>query len=46
MACDEASMQVEGHVLAVLDGTATYSIEADVLTLTNGDTGLVLRAAE
>jgi heat shock protein HslJ len=46
MACDEASMQVEAQVLAVLDGTAAYSIEADVLTLTNGDTGLVLRAAE
>jgi heat shock protein HslJ len=46
MACDEASMEVEAHVLAVLDGTASYAIEADVLTLTNGDTGLVLRAAE
>lgn len=46
MACDEASMEVEAHVLAVLDGTAAYDIEADVLTLTNGDTGLVLRATE
>lgn len=46
MACDAASMEVEGHVLAVLDGAATYAIEADVLALTNGDTGLVLRAAE
>jgi heat shock protein HslJ len=45
MACDEASMQVEAHVLAVLQGTASYDIEADVLTLTNGDTGLVVRAA-
>jgi heat shock protein HslJ len=46
MACNEASMEVEAHVLAVLDGTASYAIEADVLTLTNGETGLVLRAAE
>jgi heat shock protein HslJ len=45
IACDEASMEVEAHVLRVLDGTATYAIEADVLTLTNGDTGLVLRVA-
>lgn len=46
MACDEASMDVEAHVLQALDGTAAYSIEADVLTLTNGDIGLVLRVAE
>jgi heat shock protein HslJ len=46
MACDDASMEVEAHVLAVLDGTALYEIEAGVLTLTNGDTGLVLRATQ
>jgi heat shock protein HslJ len=46
MACNEASMEVEAHVLQVLAGTATYSIESDVLTLTNGDIGLVLRVAE
>jgi heat shock protein HslJ len=46
MACDDASMDVEAHVLGVLDGTVTYRIAADVLTLTNGDTGLVLRASQ
>ena len=45
MACDEASMEVEAHVLGVLQGTATYEIEADLLTLTNGDLGLTYRAA-
>jgi heat shock protein HslJ len=44
MACDNASMEVEAHVLGVLEGTVAYTIEADVLTLTNGDLGLVLRA--
>ena len=46
MACDELTMEVESQVLAVLDGTVTYEIEADVLTLTNGDLGLTYRAAE
>ncbi|HEU4841352.1 MAG TPA: META domain-containing protein, partial [Ilumatobacteraceae bacterium] len=44
MACDPASNQVEAHVLGVLQGTVPYTIEAGVLTLTNGDTGLMLRA--
>ena len=44
MACDETSMEAEAHVLDVLQGTATYEIEADVLTLTNGDLGLTYRA--
>ncbi len=44
MACDEASNQVEAHVLGVLQGTMPYTIDAAVLTLTNGPTGLVLRA--
>jgi heat shock protein HslJ len=46
MACDDVSMDVETHVLGALHGAVTYGIEADVLTLTNGDTGLVLRATE
>jgi heat shock protein HslJ len=48
LACDEASSQVESHVLAVLQGTVGYTVEADVLTLTNSvqpAQGLVLRAA-
>jgi heat shock protein HslJ len=44
MACDEASMEVEAHVLDVLQGTAAYEIEADLLTLTHGDLGLTYRA--
>jgi heat shock protein HslJ len=46
MACGEPTMEVEAHVLGVVDGTASYEIEAGVLTLTNGDTGLVLRATQ
>ena len=46
MACDEPTMEVEAHVLDVLQGTVTYEIEADVLTLTNGDLGLTYRAAD
>jgi heat shock protein HslJ len=43
MACvDPAGGQVEQQVLAVLTGTATYAIEGDTLTLTNGANGLVL----
>ncbi len=46
MACtDPNGQQVETAVLAVLSGTATYAIDADLLTLTNGANGLVLRAA-
>jgi heat shock protein HslJ len=46
MACDEPTMEVEAHVLNVLQGTVSYAIEADVLTLSNGDLGLTYRAAE
>ncbi len=42
--CDEPAASVEAHVVGVLHGTVTYEIEAGSLTLTNGDTGLVLRA--
>lgn len=46
MACDDASMEVEAHVVDVLQGTVTYDIEADVLTLTNGDLGLTYRPTD
>ena len=46
MACtDPAASATETSVLAVLSGTATSEIAADVLRLTNGTDGLVLRAA-
>jgi heat shock protein HslJ len=45
MACEPTAMSVENAVAAVLAGTATYTIDADVLTLKNGSTGLVFRAA-
>jgi heat shock protein HslJ len=40
----DCEYSVEPHVTKVLDGTATYEIEAGVLTVTNDATGLVLRA--
>jgi len=46
MACDDAVMAVESHVLQVLDGEAEFTIEAARLTLTNGDAGLGLTAVE
>jgi heat shock protein HslJ len=45
MACGEAAMAVEQAVTAVLTGEVVYAIEAGSLTLTNGATGLMLRAA-
>lgn len=45
LGCDEATMQVEAAIVAVLDGTVTYSIDADLLTLTKGDRGLAYRAS-
>ena len=46
MACtDPAAMEVEQIVLASSPGTATYEIEADVLTIRSGTNGLVLRGA-
>ena len=46
MACPEGVMGLEAHVLAVLDGEVTYTIDGDVLTLTNeaAEVGLGLRA--
>jgi heat shock protein HslJ len=47
VACvDPAAAAVEQHVLAVLAGTATVTVEADALTLANGPNGLVARAAQ
>jgi heat shock protein HslJ len=46
MACtDPAGSATETAVLTVLTGTVSSEIEADVLRLTNGANGLVLRAA-
>ncbi len=42
---DPAGQQVEQAVVAVLTGTATYAIDGDTLSLTNGTTALHLRAA-
>jgi heat shock protein HslJ len=42
----DCEYSIESQVTPVLDGTATYEIEADVLTITNDATGLVLRAEE
>jgi heat shock protein HslJ len=44
MACQGEAGEVERDVLTVLDGTVQFTIEADQLTLTNGDAGLVYRA--
>ena len=46
MACaDEAGQQTERSVLAVLDGSVTWSVREHTLTLTKGDHGLVYRVA-
>ena len=42
---DPAATEAEQIVLATLAGTATYEIEADVLTIRSGTNGLVLRGA-
>jgi heat shock protein HslJ len=44
-ACEAGPAMVESAVLGVLEGRVNYTIEADVLTLTNGREGLTLRAA-
>ena len=44
-ACTGPGAALEGAVTAVLQGTVTYHIEADTLTLQAGDLGLTLRAA-
>ena len=45
MACRPDVMTVETAVMTVLSGTAGYTIDADALTLTAGDRGLVFHAA-
>lgn len=45
MACDGPATELERAVTSVLAGTTAYGIEADVLTLDHGGTGLILRAA-
>ena len=45
MACPEAQSSVESAVVGVLDGTVHYSIEADILTIDGGASGLTYRAA-
>ena len=40
------STATEQAMLATLDGTAMYEIDGDVLTLRNGDVGLMLRAGD
>ena len=45
MACAQATMELEFMVAVVLQGTVTFRIEGDQLTLLNGDNGLVLTAA-
>jgi heat shock protein HslJ len=44
MACPQAPMEVENKVTAVLDGTVTYAIDGDSLTLTKGDHGITFQA--
>jgi heat shock protein HslJ len=44
MACMGPAMDVESFVMQVVDGEVRYSIDADTLTLTNGDSMLVYRA--
>lgn len=46
MACDEPLMTQEGVVFKVLDGTASYKIDGDTLTITNAGTALVFKSGE
>ena len=46
MACEEPLMTQEGTVFKVLDGTASYNIDGDTLTITKDGTALVFTAAE
>jgi heat shock protein HslJ len=45
MVCEGPAMEVERVVTEVLAGTVAYLVEADVLTLAHGGSGLILRAA-
>ena len=46
MACEEPLMSQEGIVFQVLDGTATYKIDGDTLTITNAGMALVFQSGE
>lgn len=46
MACEEPLMTQEGTVFKVLDGTASYKIDGDTLTITKDGTALVFTATE
>ena len=46
MACEELLMTQEGTVFKVLDGTASYKIDGDTLTITKDGTALVFTASE
>lgn len=46
MACGEEAMNVESLILEFLQGEVSYTIEADLLTMTDDDGGIILRAAE
>lgn len=46
MMCDDDAMRLEQEVTTVLQGTATFEIEAGSLTLMNGTNGLMLTADE
>jgi heat shock protein HslJ len=45
MACEAGPASVESAVVTVLSGGVEYAIDADGLTLTKGDAGLMFRAA-
>jgi heat shock protein HslJ len=45
MACEPELMELEATVLSVLSGEATYEIDSDQLTVTNGDNALQFTAA-
>jgi heat shock protein HslJ len=46
MACQEPLMSQEGIVFQVLDGTASYKIDGDTLTITNAGMALVFKSGE
>ncbi|MDP2290212.1 MAG: META domain-containing protein [Actinomycetota bacterium] len=45
MACPQSTMELEFSVALVVQGTASYRIDGDQLTLLNGEYGLLLEAA-
>ncbi len=45
MACEPGAMAVEAAVVGTLVGTLGYAIDADVLTMSGGASGLILRGA-